>query len=325
MLTPRKTLTHGKNQDDRFGATDLLLLLMTIIWGSNFTAIKYSLDDLLPLAFNGVRFAIASVVMLAAARLASRGPKVSRRDMWRLFGVGLIGNTFYQSVFIIGLDQTRAGNAALILATTPLFTALYERIRGREYFTAKGVLGLVIAFSGIVLVIVAGKGEVSFGETALGDLLVLLATISWVFYTVGSRPLVEKYGPIKATAIMMATGTLPLLLICTPSFARQEWSQVRPLAWAGVVYSALFAIAVAYLIWNHAVRRIGSTRTAIYSNFTPVVAMLVAWPALGEVPTAGQVIGAGVIFAGIYLVRSGMITTSPAGQAELKRVNGLSE
>jgi drug/metabolite transporter (DMT)-like permease len=94
---------------------------------------------------------------------------------------------------------------------------------------------------------------------------------------------------------------------------RQDWSQVGGLAWGGVIYSALLAIALAYFIWNYGVRRIGSTRTAIYSNFTPVVAMLVAWPALGEVPTAGQLIGAAVIFAGILLVRGGMIAGRPAG------------
>jgi drug/metabolite transporter (DMT)-like permease len=286
---------------------------MTIIWGSNFTAIKYSLDDMLPLAFNGLRFVIASTVMLIAMRMASRGPRVSRRDLWRLFGIGLIGNTFYQSVFILGLDRTRAGNAALIIATTPLFTALYERFRGQEYFTRMGIVGLWLAFSGIVLVIIGGNSDVSFGETAIGDLMVLSATISWVFYTVGSRPLVEKYGSMKATAIMMSAGTPPLLLICAPSLLRQDWSQVGDLAWAGVIYSALLAVALAYLIWNYGVRRIGSTRTAIYSNFTPVVAMLVAWPALGEVPTAGQLVGAAVIFAGIYLVRGGMIAGRSSG------------
>jgi drug/metabolite transporter (DMT)-like permease len=313
VSTPHRNHTPEQQQENRFGTTDLLLLLMTIIWGSNFTVIKYSLDDMLPLAFNGLRFVIASSVILVALRLASRGPKVARADLWKLFGIGLIGNTFYQSVFILGLARTRAGNGALIIATTPLFTALYERLRGQEYFTRMGIVGLWLAFSGIVLVIAGGKSEVSFRETALGDLMVLSATVSWVFYTVGSRPLVEKYGPVKATAIMMASGTPPLLLICAPSLLRQDWSRVGGLAWGGVVYSALLAIALAYLIWNYGVKRIGSTRTAIYSNFTPVVAMLVAWPALGEVPTAGQLIGAAVIFAGIYLVRGGMIAGKPPG------------
>jgi drug/metabolite transporter (DMT)-like permease len=303
-----------RSEDDQssFGSTDLLLVLMTVIWGSNFTAIKYSLEDLLPLSFNALRFTIASIVMLIVAFLWRNAVKVAPGDRMKLFALGLFGNTFYQSLFITGMSHTRAGNAALILATTPLFTAILGRIRKHEYFTKRGVAGLMLAFAGIVMIVISGRGEVSIGETVLGDSLLLASTICWSLYTVGSRHLVHKYGSMKATTIMMTSGTPFLLLVCAPSLLRQDWSRVRPIAWAGLVYSGLFAIALAYLIWSYGVRRIGSTRTAIYSNITPIVALLVAWLALGEKPTLGQLAGAVVIFGGIYLVRHGMIAIAPA-------------
>jgi drug/metabolite transporter (DMT)-like permease len=297
--------------DTRLGSTDALLLLMTVIWGANFTAIKYSIEDLLPLSFNGLRFAIASVVVLVAAFATGHNLKVAKGDGWRLFGLGLFANTFYQSVFIIGMAHTRAGNAALILATTPMITAIIGRLLKQEYFTPRGVFGLVLAFAGILLIILTGHKEVSLRAAVLGDCLLVAATLFWSLYTVGSKRLIHTYGSMKTTAIMMATGTPVLLLVCAPSLLRQDWSRVRPIAWAGLIYSALLAIALAYIIWNHGVRKIGSTRTAIYSNITPVVAVLVAWPALGEVPTPGQVAGAIVIFVGTYLVRRGMISIVP--------------
>jgi drug/metabolite transporter (DMT)-like permease len=293
------------------GSTDLLLLLMSLIWGSNFTVIKYSLEDLLPLSFNALRFTIASIVMLTVAFMSQNGFKLEPGDRMKLFTLGLLGNTFYQSLFITGMAHTRAGNAALILATTPLFTAILGRIRKHEYFTVRGVGGLLLAFAGIVMIVVSGRGEVSIGETLLGDCLLLASAVCWSLYTVGSKRLVHTYGSLKATTIMMTSGTPFLLLVCAPSLLRQDWSRVRPVAWAGVVYSGLFAIALAYLIWSYGVRRIGSTRTAIYSNITPIVALLVAWLALGETPTLGQLAGAVVIFAGIYLVRNGMIAIAP--------------
>jgi drug/metabolite transporter (DMT)-like permease len=299
-----------------FGSTDLLLLLMTLIWGSNFTAIKYSLEDMLPLSFNAIRFTIASIVMLVVALTASDGVTVAPGDRMKLFALGLLGNTFYQSLFITGMAHTRAGNAALILATTPLFTAILGRIRKHEHFTSRGVAGLLLAFAGIVMIVISGRGEVSIGETLLGDSLLLASTVCWALYTVGSKQLVHKYGSMKATTIMMTSGTPLLLLVCAPSLLKQDWSRVRPLAWAGVVYSGLFAIALAYFIWSYGVRRIGSTRTAIYSNITPIVALLVAWLALGETPTLGQLVGAIVIFGGIYLVRHGMIAIAPAEAIE---------
>jgi drug/metabolite transporter (DMT)-like permease len=293
-----------------FTSTDLLLLLMALIWGSNFTVIKYALEDLQPLSFNALRFTLASVAMLVVAIASGSGLKnLAPGDGRRLFLLGLFGNTCYQSLFITGMAYTRAGNAALILATTPLFTAVLGRIRKHEYFTGRGIVGLVLAFGGIVIIVLTGRGEISLGETILGDSLLLLSTVCWALYTVGSRQLMHTYGPIKATTIMMTSGTPFLLLICAPALLRQDWSRVRPLAWAGLAYSGLFAIALAYLIWSYGVRRIGSTRTALYSNITPVIALLVAWPALGETPTLGQLAGAVVIFAGIYLVRHGMVRT----------------
>ena len=316
---PRITESSGSNQErpsSSFGSTDLLLLLMTIIWGSNFTAIKYSLEDLLPLSFNALRFTLATSVMLLATLRSRDGLRVAPGDGKRLFALGLLGNAFYQSFFITGMAHTRAGNAALVLATTPLFTAILGRIRKHEYFTGRGVAGLFLAFAGIVIIVLSARGEFSIGETMLGDCLLLTCSVCWALYTVGSKNLVHTYGSLKATAIMMSSGTPLLLLICAPSLIKQDWSRVRPIAWAGLVYSGLFAIAVAYIIWSYGVRKIGSTRTAIYSNVTPIVALLVAWAALGESPTLGQLAGAVVIFAGVYLVRHGMIAVAPAEAIE---------
>src|SRR5215813_41466 len=309
--------SYGSNEhQSAFGSTDLLLLLMTLIWGSNFTVIKYSLEDLLPLSFNALRFTLASAAMLILALSMRNRVELAPGDGRRLFLLGLLGNTCYQSMFIIGMAYTRAGNAALILATTPLFTAILGRIRKHEYFAVRGVVGLLLAFAGIVMIVISGRGELSMGETLAGDSLLLGSTLCWSLYTVGSKQLVHKYGSMKATTIMMTSGTPFLLAVCAPSLMRQDWSRVRPLAWAGLAFSGLSAIALAYLIWSYGVRTIGSTRTAIYSNITPIVAMLVAWPALGESPSIGQVLGAIVIFGGVYLVQHGMIAIAPSEELE---------
>jgi drug/metabolite transporter (DMT)-like permease len=103
----------------------------------------------------------------------------------------------------------------------------------------------------------------------------------------------------------------------------QDWTRVRQFSWIGVVYSGLLSIALAYVIWNQGVRKIGGTRTAAYANLTPVVAVLVAWPALGEVPTFGQLAGAVVILVGIYLVRGGMRPVK-ADETEMSQLDEIS-
>jgi drug/metabolite transporter (DMT)-like permease len=301
-----------------FGATDLFLLLMTVIWGSNFTAIKYSLEDLQPLSFNALRMAGASIIVVAAVLLRGNDMKVPRADAWRLFYLGLLANSCYQALFITGMSHTLAGNAALIISTTPLFTAVLGRLRGHERFQMRGVMGLLLAFGGLLLIIAAGHKGLSLGETLLGDALLIAATMCWSLYTVGSKPLVHVYGPTKATAFMMISGTPALLLICAPSLIRQDWVRVRPVAWAGLAFSSIFAIALAYIIWSYGVRKLGSTRTAVYGYITPVVAMIVAWPALGERPTLGQAFGAVIILCGLYLVRSGTVVHLTDANEELE-------
>lgn len=296
---------------ERFGSIDLALILMTVIWGANFTAIKYSLEDLLPLSFNGMRFVIAATIMFFVLMLSGRSFRVPRRDFWKLVGLGVLANAIYQSLFITGMAHTRTGNAALIVSTTPLFSAVIGRMRKQEHFTSRGVAGLALAFGGIMLIILNGDAQLEFGSTIVGDLILVVSTICWTVYTFAARNMVHTHGSLKATAIMMMSGTPVFLIICAPSLIKQNWSEVRPQAWMGIVYSALFAIALAHLIWNYGVRRLGSTRTAIYSNFTPVTAMLIAWASRGEAPTAGQIAGAAIIFVGLYLVRHGMIAVAP--------------
>jgi drug/metabolite transporter (DMT)-like permease len=84
-------------------------------------------------------------------------------------------------------------------------------------------------------------------------------------------------------------------------------------SWLALLYSGSLAIAVAYFLWYHSVRQIGSTRTAVYTNFVPVMALIIAWLTLGETPTPIQVVGAGGIIAGTILVRAGKIERPKAG------------
>ncbi|HXG67654.1 MAG TPA: EamA family transporter [Blastocatellia bacterium] len=306
-----------------FSASDLLLLLMTFIWGSNFTVIKLVLGDFQPFAFNALRFVIASAFMIAVALATRQTFNMAHGDRWQFLFLGLLSNVLYQMLFIMGVARTRAGNASLILATTPLFTAIIGRLRGQEYFTARGVTGLLLAFGGMALIIFAGNREVAFSDNLTGNLMMLGATICWTWYSVGARRLAQVYGSIKATTLIMLWGTPILLLISAPALARQEWSGVSAGGWVGVFASGLLAIGLAYIIWNYGVRKIGATRTAVYSNTTPIFALLVAWPVLGEAPTLGQVAGAVVILTGIYLVRNGLIhTIAPAEAAaqEMRRI-----
>ncbi len=287
-----------------WGWTESALAVMVLVWGVNFAVVKGVLARMDPLAFNAIRFVIASLAVAAVLRAQGRLALPEGRDWLRFAMLGLVGNVLYQVAFILGLDRTLAGHAALILALTPILTALGSMALGHERPGPRTWWGAAASVAGIALV--TGSAAVLEGsrDALVGDVILLGACVAWAAYTVAARPMVQRYGSVPATAWTLWVGTLGLVPLGTPALLRQDWSVVGAREWGGLVFSALFAIALAYLIWYRGVERIGNTRTAIFSNLTPVVAMAAAALILGERPTVAALVGAALTLGGVMVVRS---------------------
>jgi drug/metabolite transporter (DMT)-like permease len=218
--------------------------------------------------------------------------------------LALIGNTIFQLIFINGIARTTAGNSSLILATTPIFVALLSSILGIEKVERKIWQSVILSFMGIILIVVGTEKTPTITDQSLiGDLLILASTICWSTYTVLSKPLLKRYTPFKLTTLTIAIGTLPLVLVSIPSLYTQNWNSVSTEAWLSLTYSSCLAIAIGYIIWYTGVSRIGSARTALYNNVTPVIAVTVAWVFLSESMTPTRIIGAALVFVSLYLAR----------------------
>ena len=154
-----------------------------------------------------------------------------------------------------------------------------------------------------MVLILAGKGAALGVGRLAGDAAVFAATLCWAVFTLGVRALRVPISTLRLTALTMLTGAPGLLLLGWGGLARLDWGGLSAAAWSGVAYSTLLAIVVAYLLWNNAVRVVGSGRTAIFNSMIPLVAMLVAWPLLGEHPRPLQIGGAILIVSGVLLSR----------------------
>jgi drug/metabolite transporter (DMT)-like permease len=294
-----------------FGVTDLSLLLMALIWGVNYTSVKYGTGLVAPLAFNGVRVTLAAVALVIVAQIASawfgieRAGWPSRRDAIALLLLGALGNGVYQILFVEGIARTRAGDAALLISASPAFIAIIGRLRGSERVATRAVVGIALSILGMGLV-VAGTADTgaSRSATLLGDSLLLISSLCWSVYTVYLQPYTHRVGGIHLSALTMIGGMVPLLAVAAPSMIATNWGALPLLAWGSVAYSGLFALVIAYLFWYHGVRVLGPTRTAMYSNLQPVFALAVAWLVLGEGITGWEVAGAASIITGLLLTRS---------------------
>lgn len=280
------------------------LTLMVIIWGVNFPIAKSALGEIPPTAFNALRFPLAALVVWIALRVRGPIPWPAGADRRRVLTLGLLGNALYQQFFIFGLAHSRAGIASVLLAGTPIITTLFSSAAGHERVSGRTWAGVLVGFAGIALVIGAGVNGGGEGGSMLGNLIMLGATLAWAVYTVGSRDLVARYGPVPVTAWTLWTGSVALVLIGLPALLRMDLGSVSPGSWAGVGYAGVLSIGVAYLIWYYGVGQLGNTRTSAFSNLTPVVALAAAWLALGERPALLQLAGAGVVLAGVTLAQS---------------------
>jgi drug/metabolite transporter (DMT)-like permease len=282
-------------------ATELSLVGMAVIWGVNFSVMKYGTQNMAPAAYNFLRMGIACVILFAMA-YARPGLRPSTTDRNRLLALGVLGHFIYQMLFLQGLSMTRAGTAALVVAASPAAVAIVARLSGHEKLPMKTVWGIVLSISGVILV-VGGSVTADGASHLLGDLLILGAVIVWAFYTTGLVPLAQHVEPAQVAAWTLLGGLVPLAAVAAPSLLRTDWVGITPLTWAAVAYSGILAMVVAYLVWYHGVRAIGPTRTAMFANLQPLVAVLVAWVLLNEVPTVFQGTGAAAVIGGLYLAR----------------------
>lgn len=285
-----------------FGATDVGLLAMAVIWGINYSVVKYGASVVPPLVFNGARLTIAGVVLLLASLVAGRRAWPSPSDTRSLLLLGLLGNGLYQLLFILGVSYTRAGTVAILLAASPAVIAIFGRALGQERIGRRAAAGIALSIAGVACVIAGGAGDL--GGHLAGTLIVLAACICWSLYNVLLRPYAQRVGNLQLTAITIAGGAVPLALLALPGAVAMRWSTVPLAAYGALLYGSLGALVVAGVLWYRGVRTLGPTRAALYSNLQPAIAVAFAWATLGEVPTPWQLAGAAAITAGIVVTRS---------------------
>ena len=281
-----------------------MMLLVVVLWAINFSVVKVALSQIPPFAFTAIRFGAACLPLMLVLKWREGDAKFPPGTFWPLVGLGVIGNTIYQLLFIPGLAITTAANGSLILASTPVVVALSGWLLGIERLTRLIIGGILLAFLGITFVVVAQGAALSW-QTLKGDLLVAAAVICWTIYTHGVRTFAAKtsISPLRITALTTVTGTPGLVFAGIPELLRLEWASINFVTWAAVFYSAAFALVIAYLIWNTSVQAVGGSRTAVYACMTPLIATLVAWPMLDERPVPLQGIGAVLIISGVLLTR----------------------
>lgn len=308
---------------------DGLLLLMVACWGANYAVVKELLRYLPPRAFNAARLSVASAVFLGAigtsawlrhrargvrARIVEATPggaeslaifrtasRITGRDWLVLVGLGLVGQFVYQAFFAEGLKRTSVANASLTIGCTPIMVSIASAALGRDRLGRTHWAG--IAASAVGMYLVVGVGARLSGESVAGDLMMVVCVSCWTAYTLAGRELLLRHSPLLVTGLSMAIGTAVYVPWARPAIAATDWAALPPIIWTGIVLSALLALNVSYVIWYAGVQRLGSARTAVYSNLVPVAALATASLWLGEPIGGVKLAGAALVIGGLGITR----------------------
>lgn len=279
------------------------LVLTMLLWGGTFIAGRILAEAMEPAGAAFLRFAIASLAMVAAVPLLEGRLKLPPRPLWLpLFLLGLTGVFAYNVFFFNGLQYISAGRASLIVAGTPLAITLFAALFLGERLTALKIGGVVLSLTGAVVVIGNGDPATLFsGGFGRGEQSLLGCVLSWSAYSLIGRRVLQTLPPLTAVCHSALIGTLLLAIPAAGTGIFTSLDAIKPLSWLSLVYLGLGGTALAFSLYYMAIKRIGAARAGIFINLVPVFSLLLAWLLLGETIKPAVLAGGVLVLAGVSL------------------------
>jgi drug/metabolite transporter (DMT)-like permease len=279
-----------------------------LAWGMNFAFVKYVLQHLGVGAFMFLRFSVLPLLGLVLLLIAFRGRLARswprREDLPRFIACALIGHVVHISAVMYGMNLSTAFSSSLVLTCQPLFTLGILAWMGAERLRRQQVAGTLIAFAGIVLFL-ADKFSAGFSRAGIGDLTLLVAGAAFSAYTVLSRPLADRYGPLILLSYTLLFSA-PVMLIATfPFLLEIRAASLGPAVWAALFWALVVSSFFGWLMWTWVNSVRGVARSAPFMYLMPPVAGVMAWLTLGETFTWLKLLGAAVTMAGVAWAQFG--------------------
>lgn len=273
---------------------------MSVLWGGAFTAAKIAVSDFTPISIIFYRFSLASIIMLPILFLYYK-KSFSYHNFLKCLPTGLTGVFLYNFLWVTGLNYTYAGKASIIIAINPVFTAILAFFIFKEHLNFKKVIGIIMAFTGVCIIIVDGNFSLQIINANKGDFIVLSAAVFWSLYTlIGKKVLqnISAFESVTYSCFWGATFMLPVFIFANFN----NWEAGSVSAWTAIVYLAIFATVLSFVWFYKGVKDIGAGKAASFIYFVPFFGVLISVLVLEEPLTFYLIIGGILIISGIYLI-----------------------
>ena len=258
---------------------------------------KLALASISPFVLAAIRV-VAAALLLELVRRAYRAQPIPKAERGRLFLYALLGVSFNQVLFILGLSMTTAIHTSILMSSIPVFTIVTAALLRHEALSARSVAGIVLAGTGALLLL-ASRGFDWQSRYFRGDLLLLANCLSYSLFLVLSRPILARCEPLTFVTAIFRYGAIPIVLVSLPAFGHFSPASVTPTAWVSLAALVLFSTTIPYFLNTWALARIAASRVAVYVFFQPLVASVLAILVLGERPGWKTAVAAALIFSGL--------------------------
>jgi drug/metabolite transporter (DMT)-like permease len=283
---------------------ELGVLVIMVFWAGNFIVVKGAIGILPPVGFTFLRYVLASVTLLSLLRWRTGSIRPPRGDLVALSLLGIVGFGCYQILWPVALQSIPAGDSALLIATTPVITALLAAATRADQPNAAKLTGALISFAGVAMVIAAGQ-RLDLGASLVGDGLTIVAAACWAVYTVFGARILRRHSPLVATTWAIVAGTLFIAPLGIAQLVSSDIPGVGLPVVLAIAYSGTLAAGIANVVVFHGLKLLGPTRVTALQSLVPALAVVLAAVFLGEAIRPAQVIGGVVILAGVALLRRG--------------------
>lgn len=281
----------------------LAVLIANLIFGAGYAVIKIITPTYLaPYSLNMVRVVVSLVLFWSLLLFKPSRVSIDKKDIPLFILCGITGVVINQIMFVKGLALTSAIHSSLLSLATPIFITIIAIWLIGEKFSINKFIGLSLGIGGATLLVLVKDGQSNNGSSLLGDLFVLINAISFAFYMVLVKPLMEKYNAVHVLRWVFTFGSIFILPVAYPDFIATDWSLFGISEWLALAFVVLLVTFLSYLFTVYGLQELGPSVTGAYIYTQPIFATIIAMVFAGEHFTYIKAVAAILIFSGVYLV-----------------------
>ncbi len=279
------------------------LLCVALLWGGTFVAGRTVAQNVGPASAAFLRFAVASFFLIFVTKKLEGGiSPLKKHQIVPVLLLGMTGVFAYNIFFLSGLKTIEAGRASLIIATNPIFIALFAYSFFKERLTGINTAGILLCASGAIIVISKGNPLILLkGGLGGGELYILGCVVSWVLYSLIGKRAMHDMSPLSAVTYSCLIGGFLLFPPAVFEGILIDFSGYRGEDWFSIVYLGFFGTALGFTWYYEGIKKLGASKAAVFINFVPISAVILSCLILKEKLDASLIIGAAMVISGAYL------------------------